>query len=63
MWMTIEGIAQYAGISPAVVRAAIAHRTLHGVTADPKTPTTGWFGKPKSTAGSRHCRSTTAERC
>jgi hypothetical protein len=36
--MSIEEIAQYAGISQAVVRAAIAHRALHGVTTDPNNP-------------------------
>ena len=33
--MTIEEIAQYAGVRPAVVRAANSHRTSHGVTTDP----------------------------
>jgi hypothetical protein len=35
VWMNIEEIAQYAGVSPAAVRAAIAHHALHGVTTDP----------------------------
>jgi hypothetical protein len=36
--MNIEEIAQYAGVSPAVVRAAIAQRALRGVTTDPNNP-------------------------
>jgi hypothetical protein len=36
--MTIEEIAQYAGVRPAAVRAAISHRALHGVTTDPHNP-------------------------
>jgi hypothetical protein len=36
--MTIEQIAQYAGVSQSVVRAAISHRTLHGVITDPNNP-------------------------
>jgi hypothetical protein len=36
--MTIEEIAQYAGVSQTVVRAAVAHRALHGVTTDPLNP-------------------------
>jgi hypothetical protein len=38
VWMNIEEIAEYAGVSPALVRAAIAHRALHGVTTDPNNP-------------------------
>jgi excisionase family DNA binding protein len=38
VWMNIEEIAQYAGISLPVVRAAIESRDLNGVTTLPQNP-------------------------
>jgi excisionase family DNA binding protein len=37
-WMTLDEVAEYAGVSVATVVKALAERTINGVTTHPRAP-------------------------